>query len=353
MSEEVDAAVRGPDAYALARRAMDDMERRQIWPTALNYELWLHYVAHPEGPLAQELERILSQGSAITEEIGEELAAAYLPKAKLNEQIRDAGVQLNRELASVALAIKQAQTSSEQYGETLAIAGRDLDADVAPLTLKELVQNLSAATKQVRRETQSLEKRLDSSAAEVSRLREHLEQVRRDATTDALTKLANRKAFDDELARCCTEVSETGQPLSLAFIDIDLFKTFNDSWGHQTGDQVLRYVAGVIGRLAPAPRFAARFGGEEFAMIFPREQAKDVFETLEEIRIEVSSRTLKRRSTNDDLGAITVSAGLADYCLGDDVHALVERADEALYASKHAGRNRTTINIKAVAAAAA
>ena len=92
------------------------MERRQIWPTPLNYELWLHFVAHTTGPLAMEIERILSQGSTITEDVGEDLAATYLPKAKLNEQIRDAGVQLNRELASVALAIKQAKASNDNYG---------------------------------------------------------------------------------------------------------------------------------------------------------------------------------------------------------------------------------------------
>jgi len=351
MSEDIDAAVRSPEAYDLARTALEDMERRGIWPTPLNYELWLHFVAHPSSLLAQEIERILSQGSTITDDVGEELAAAFLPKAKLNEQIRDAGVQLNRELASVALAIKQAQASNEQYGETLATVGRDLESDVAPLTLKELVATLSAATRQVQQETRSLEIRLDESASEVTRLREHLEQVRRDATTDALTKLANRKAFDDELVRTCTEASESGEPLALAFIDIDHFKRFNDNWGHQTGDQVLRYVASVIARMTPAPRFAARFGGEEFAMLFPCERAADVISTLEEIRIEVSSRTLKRRSTNEDLGAITVSAGVAEYVPGEDMHALVERADEALYASKHAGRNRTT-NAREIASAA-
>lgn len=342
MSGDIDTAVRGPEAYALARNALEDMERRQIWPTPLNYELWLHFVAHPAGALAQEIERILSEGTTITEEVSEALAANFLPKAKLNDQIRDAGQKLNRELASVAMAIKQAQSTNEQYGETLAIASRDLEADVAPVTLKELVENLSSATRKVQLETKSLEERLSSSSDEVARLREHLEQVRRDATTDALTKLANRKAFDDEILRACAEASEDGKPLALAFIDIDHFKNFNDTWGHQTGDQVLRYVASVIGRLAPAPRFAARFGGEEFAMIFPGECAAQVIGTLEEIRNEVSSRTLKRRSTNDDLGAINVSAGLADYRRGEDMHTLVERADQALYASKHAGRNRTT-----------
>ena len=351
MSQDIDAAVRGPEAYDLARSALEDMQRRQISPTPLNYELWLHFVAHPNGALAQEIERILSGSTTITEEVSEELAATYLPKAKLNEQIRDAGVQLNRELATVAQAIKQAQASNEQYGETLATVGRDLDSDVAPLTLKELVQNLTAATKQVQGETKSLELRLDSSAAEVARLREHLEQVSRDATTDALTKLNNRKAFDDEMARACAEATELELPLALAFIDIDHFKGFNDNWGHQTGDQVLRYVASVIGKLAPYPRFAARVGGEEVAMILPQEHAQDVLETREDIRIEVSSRTLKRRSTNEDLGAITVSAGIADYIHGEEMHALVERADEALYASKHAGRNRTTCSFDMASAA--
>jgi diguanylate cyclase len=342
MLDDIEAMVRGPAAYTLARNALEDMERRRIWPTPLNYELWLHLVAHPAGLLALEIDRILSQGSAITETIGEALAAAYLPKGKLNEHIRHAGVQLSHELVSVAQAIKLAQTTNEQYGETLDAVGRDLDEDVASATFKQVVQTLSAATRQVQQETLSLEKRLDASAAEVVRLREHLEQVSREATTDGLTKLANRKAFDDEMTRACAEATEIGLPLSLGIIDIDHFKRFNDTWGHQTGDQVLRYVASVIGKLAPYPRIAARFGGEEFAMIFPQEYAKDALGTLEEIRNEVSSRTLKRRSTNEDLGAITVSAGIADYIHGEDMSALIERADEALYASKHAGRNRTT-----------
>ncbi len=203
----------------------------------------------------------------------------------------------------------------------------------------------------MQRENKSLAKRLDESTAEVGRLREHLEQVRRDATTDALTNLANRKAFDDELARACAEATEKSEPLALAVIDIDHFKRFNDTWGHQTGDQVLRYVSSVIGRMAPPPRFAARYGGEEFAMIFPSERAKDVLQTLEEIREEVSSRALKRRSTNEDLGAITVSAGVAEFKHGEKADSLVDRADQALYASKRGGRNRVTTDGDVAAAA--
>jgi diguanylate cyclase len=335
----------------LSRKAIEDMERCKIWPTPLNYELWLHYVGAPEGALAKEIGRLLALGEPITEDVSEELAAAYLPKARLNEQIRDAGDKLNKELASVALAIKQAQKSSEQYGVSLAGAGRDLELQTEPAVIKTLVETLSNATKRVQKENQSLEKRLAESTAEVGRLRDHLEQVRRDATTDALTNLANRKAFDDELDRACQEAHEKGEPLSLAVLDIDHFKQFNDNWGHQTGDQVIRYVSSVIGRMAPPPRFAARYGGEEFAMIFPHERASEVLRTLEDIREEISSRPLKRRSTNDDLGAVTISTGLAELGPGESIESLIGRADDALYASKRAGRNRVTMAQVSAAAA--
>ena len=352
MTGDVETALRAPQAYDLARKALAGMEQHRVWPTPLNYELWLHYVGHPGGALAQEIERLLSNGEAITEEVSEGLAATYLPKARLNEHIRDAGDLLNRELASIAEAIQKAKRSNEHYGQTLAGAGKSLDDDLDASALKVTIESLSTATRRVQRENATLEKKLADSAAEVTRLKEHLEQVRRDATTDALTNLANRKAFDEELGRACAEAAEKGEPLSLAVIDIDHFKNFNDTWGHQTGDQVIRYVSSVIGRMAPPPRFAARYGGEEFAMIFPRERGAEVIETLEEIRVEVSSRILKRRSTNEDLGAVTVSAGFAELLTGESVEALLERADAALYASKRTGRNKVS-SAPAVAAAAA
>ena len=342
MAGDVETLLRGPSAFTVARQAMDEMEKHRVWPTALNFELWTYFVAAPDSALAREIARIISAGEPFTDNVSDELAAAYLPKIRLNDQIRDAGDALSKELASVSQAIRSAQKSSAAYGETLASASEQLSEDQDPSTLRATVETLSAATRRVTRENQVLERRLAESTDEVTRLREHLEQVRRDATTDGLTNLANRKAFDEELDRACSEAEQNGETLTLAVIDIDHFKNFNDTWGHQTGDQVLRFVASVIGRMGAPPRFTARYGGEEFALIFPGESAGAAFTVLEEIRYEVSSRMLKRRSTNDDLGSITVSSGLAERRAGEHAHALLERADEALYASKRSGRNRTT-----------
>ena len=342
MSGEVETTLRGPEAYKVARAALILMEEHKVWPTALNFELWTHLIINPKGALAQEMERLIKSGETITDSVAEDLAATYLPKQRLGDQIRDAGDQLTKQLASVSQAIQTAQRSNAAYGQTLRGASQELSDATDPVKLKSMVDNLTTATTKVQTENESLEKRLAESTSEVRRLKEHLEQVRRDATTDGLTNLSNRKAFDEELERACHEADGNGSSLMLAVLDIDHFKSFNDTWGHQTGDQVIRFVASVIGRVGAPPRFSARYGGEEFAMIFPRESARQVERTLEEIREEVSSRMLKRRSTNEDLGCITISAGFAERRPGEAAHVALERADSALYASKRNGRNKVT-----------
>jgi diguanylate cyclase len=342
MAADVDVTLRSPKAYEVAREAIERMELAHVWPTALNIELWLHLVADPDGPLALEIQRLLSAGEQITDFISEDLAQTFLPKAKLHDQIRDAGDLLSQELANVAQAVRTAQKSQAAYGEHLAGASQDLSEELDPIGLRGLIRGLTSATNRVQTENKELEQKLAESTAEVGRLRDHLVQVRRDATTDGLTNLANRKSFDEELERACAEADASGATLQLAVLDIDHFKTFNDTWGHQTGDQVIRYVASVIGRLGAPPRFAARYGGEEFAMIFAGESAGQVERVLQQIRAEVASRRLKRRSTNEDLGAVTLSAGFAERRQGEAPMVLMDRADAALYESKRTGRNRVT-----------
>ena len=342
MPDTMEAQVRTPDAYGLARRALESLEAHRVWPTPLNYELWLHMLAEPDGPLAQEIRRALQAGEGLSDHLSEELASQFLPRLRLNDEIRDAGDQLQRQLDSIARAIETAQVSNESFGRTLAGAQRELDSPPDPSTLKRLVDHLSFSTTRVHRENDVLERRLADSTQEVRQLREHLEQVRRDAMTDALTMLANRKAFDEALARACGEADESGAPVTLAMLDIDHFKVFNDTWGHQTGDQVIRYVGAVIGKVGALPRVSARHGGEEFAVLFPSEGIARAMQAIETIRKEISSRNLKRRSTNDDLGAVTVSSGVAQRRPAESAVELMERADAALYISKRAGRNRTT-----------
>jgi diguanylate cyclase len=341
MAADIQTLLRSPKAYELTRQAIEAMEANNVWPTVRNFDLWVNYSADRTSTLAAEIDRLIASGEPITESVGEALAARFLPEARLNGDILEAGDALNKELLSVTKAIETAQRSSEDYGAQLASATLTLE-NQGENQVRAVVQTLTAATRKVQDENRVLEEKLADTTSELTRLREHLDQVRRDAMTDGLTNLTNRKAFDESLECIAAKADASGEGMTLAIIDIDHFKGFNDAWGHQIGDQVLRYVASVIGRLGAAPRMAARYGGEEFAIIFPTESGRTAMAVLEEIREEVSSRVLKRRSTNEDLGAITVSAGYAERLAGESISSLVDRADAALYASKHAGRNRTT-----------
>ena len=342
MATNIDTLLRSPKAYEWARKAIEAMETHRVWPTAVNFELWLHYVAAKDGPVAARIDQVIQSGEPFTDLVGEDIAAKLLPQVKLNGEILDAGKSLSAELDTVSRAIESARETSEAYGAQLATASESLE-EQDPEVVRSMVENLSVATRKVREENQALESQLADTTDELGRLREHLEQVRREAMTDALTMLANRKAFDETLAAACAHAGASDEPVTLAVVDIDHFKMFNDTWGHQTGDQVIRYVASVIGRVADGARFAARYGGEEYAVIFPGERRDVALSALEAAREEISSRILKRRSTNEDLGAITISTGIAESRPGDTPATLIERADGALYASKRAGRNRTSL----------
>ena len=339
---DIELALRGPASYALAGAALAAMQAAGVWPTPLNFELWLHVAADAECPLSREILSLTRAGVPITEARSEELASRFLPRGRLDEEVRDLGEHLNSQLEQVALAITSAQKTNADYGRTLAGASRELTPEAPANDVKRMIQTLATATRRVQRDNDTLEKRLSTSTDEVKRLREHLETARRDAMTDALSNLPNRKAFDQGLARACAEADATGAPLTLAVLDIDHFKRFNDTWGHQTGDQVIRFVASIIRKSGDRPRLPARYGGEEFALVLPGEGADTAMQVLDSIRMEISSRALKRRSTDEDLGAVTVSAGVAERRRGESLTALMERADAALYESKRTGRDRVT-----------
>src|SRR5471030_2333801 len=145
MTVDVQIALRSPKSYDLARTALEVMEANHVWPTVRNFDLWVHYVSEKESPLAQEIDRLLAAGEPITETLGEALAAQFLPEARLNGDILDAGDVLSKELQTVTAALESAQRSSEEYGQELASASERLGSDHAG-PVKALVDGLTAAT---------------------------------------------------------------------------------------------------------------------------------------------------------------------------------------------------------------
>ena len=162
-----------------------------------------------------------------------------------------------------------------------------------------------------------------------------LEQVRAMAATDGLTGIANRATFNTTLERELSRAARAQEDASLVLMDIDHFKKLNDTYGHQTGDDVLKRVAATLKEAARLYDTPARYGGEEFGVILPRTSPADALMVADRLREAIAA-------SGDDPG-VTISAGVASFPLdATDPDSLVGAADGALYASKHAGRNRVT-----------
>jgi diguanylate cyclase len=185
-----------------------------------------------------------------------------------------------------------------------------------------------------------LEERLNASKQEIQELQVNLEAVRTESLTDPLTQLANRKFFDSTLEEAIADARTNNEPLSLMMTDIDHFKNFNDSFGHLTGDQVLRLVAMAVKQNVKGQDTAARYGGEEFAIVLPNTVMRSAITVADHIRRAVMTKELMKRSTGEHLGRLTVSIGVATLQKGDTAQMLIGRADTCLYAAKRHGRNR-------------
>ena len=171
--------------------------------------------------------------------------------------------------------------------------------------------------------------------------RQKLHEMRRVAFSDALTGIGNRKHLEGRLSATLAEFQENSTNAGLLFIDVDNFKGFNDTHGHEVGDKVLQMVASTLQHALRSTDTTGRWGGEEFvAIVYGVPDGQTLFKVAEKLRllVEHSSLSLGERSL-----AVTVSIGGTIVVPGDTAETLVRRADELMYQSKRAGRNKTTI----------
>lgn len=181
-----------------------------------------------------------------------------------------------------------------------------------------------------------MQQQLDSAESKLESQARLIEAHVNEARTDALTGINNRRAFDEEMQSCLTSLRLEQRPACVMMIDVDFFKKFNDTHGHKAGDEVLRHVASSLKQAAGEQGIVCRYGGEEFAVIFPNLQPPAAVPLAERCRTAIGAQTIPYDGQTLN---VTASAGLAEFGARDTLESVLERADEALYASKRGGRN--------------
>ena len=323
----------------LAEIALGQMKELGVAANPRNFEIWYTYAGGSNAALNVEINATLSRAGSISPAELEELYLKHFSAARIGEKLDKVGEQMAGEIEQVMSMINAAIGSANSYSASLAGASETIGGEPDREQIRVIVETLVHATREVENANHNLQQRLTDSRQEIRELQENLEVVRTESLTDPLTTLANRKYFDESASRLLKEAEAKDQPLSVILTDIDHFKKFNDTYGHLTGDQVLRLVAVALKHNVKGQDVAARYGGEEFAVILPKTTLDSALTAAEHIRKAVQAKELVRRSTGETLGRVTISLGVALWRKGDTLASLIERADTCLYAAKAAGRN--------------
>jgi diguanylate cyclase len=305
-----------------------------------NFEIWYHYATGYNPRLNQSINETLAKNGTLSEADIENIYTTYIAPDRVSERIDSVGARVLDEIKQVLDMIDVAAGSATSYSESLTDASNRLERAKDGEGLRGVVEALVQSAKQMELNNKKLETRLSASRQEIEQLQQNLEVVRSESLTDPLTTLSNRKFFDQELDKAVAAARGKNEPLALLMSDIDHFKSFNDKYGHLTGDQVLRLVAISMKQNVKGQDIAARYGGEEFAVALPNTSLEAAATVAEHIRSAVMTKELMKRSSGERLGRITISIGVALLRPDDTAQSLIERADACLYGAKRNGRNR-------------
>lgn len=323
------------------RLALPLMARQAAGFNPCSYALWYEHCAGVNPALSRTLEARLAASSPLSDEDVERLYTEHIVARDIQhyEGWRD---ELHRILKDTAANTEVAGEKASAFDKALAGHAAQLAGAQASQTVRRTVTDLRSDTGKMRAMTVELAVRLQASTQEVNVLTEDLQRARSEALLDALTGLKNRRGFKraaDELQLQRGDLAGT----ALMMVDMDHFKLINDVHGHVLGDKVLRVVADVLKSNVKGRDVAARFGGEEFAVLLPETSLSGAVALGRQICSLVAHGHIKR-SDGEIVGEVTVSIGVAVAGEGELLDKLLERADAALYTAKRMGRNRVATN---------
>jgi len=244
--------------------------------------------------------------------------------------------ELLRRLGEIAAS---SGAGTAEYARTLAQCQQDLASISDPAGVQRIIGSLVTSTNAVRESTQTLQKEVAATRDEMQQLRGQMGALQNLAQTDPLTRLRNRRGFEQAVAEYALARDADLGGCSVLIADIDHFKRVNDSYGHLVGDQVIRALAQVLQNCVKGRDIAARWGGEEFIVLLPETPGEGAVMLAEQLRTAFGKTRIKRGGKQELNDTVTISIGVAQIDSGEPLEQAIGRADSAMYQAKHGGRN--------------
>jgi diguanylate cyclase len=328
------------ESVAILKQVLPLMSQQRVPTIPQNYAVWYDYVSNRNDALRQEIQEHMQRGNSFSPDICRTIYEKYYLD-EIRTEVDGIQGAVREAVESVISELSSLDDDISHYSDVLDSCGKLLEGQPTEDDLKRLVVELARETKLTKEKAGEVESSLQIMAGDLADLRAQVNALSRDSRTDALTGIANRRAFDKGLQRMLEEANDDGQGLCLIFVDIDHFKRFNDTHGHLVGDLVLRFVAQEMQQCVKGRDLLARYGGEEFALLLPATPLGGAVMLAESIRAIIEAQIV-RSHAGDELDQVTISLGVAQYITGEDAATFIGRADSCLYKSKEDGRNRVT-----------
>lgn len=321
------------------RLALPLMKKHGVPMTPDNYAVWYEHVSGANADLSEKLQAMLTDNPVLTEEQCKALHKQFFNIEKERTEVVEMRQELARLLKEVISFVYSSVANTDKTNSHLSNLLISINHDMSPQEVHAVVEQILDETRQAVNSGELLSERLNTAVAEVQALKKELDETKREAKTDTLTGLANRKAFDELVTKVTNDADNSGLDVCLLFCDLDIFKEVNDKHGHLVGDQVLKVVSNALKDSVKGRDLVARYGGEEFSIILLNTSLQNATVLAENIRKEIAGKHIQRKDTRESLGQITMSFGVARYVPTEGVESFMQRADRALYMSKRKGRN--------------
>jgi len=303
------------------------------------YELWYSYVAGRNPEMNHRINRALEENGSLSLFDLDGIYDEFLPSSRTRAELAQAGTDVSREIDNIVGMLGEFILSTSQDRNDCADASTRLAQSADQDSMRAVADAIINSLRAVEVRHVAMEQRLSAAKEEMESLQQALATTTIEASRDTVTGLANRQGFNRAIEQACEHANNGSPPFCLLMLDIDHFKNFNDSFGHLMGDSVLGLVGVTLKQSVKGRDFAARYGGEEFAVILGDTTLRNAMVVAEQIREKIMGRELKKRSSGERLGGITVSIGVASHQSGERSRPIIERADACLYEAKRAGRN--------------
>lgn len=318
------------------REALETAIQLDLAPSPQVFEVLQAYFMGTNQVLAAEVGRILAlPGNQIERQLlllhTEHFGHQALEKAL--ERVRSG---LETEIASVSEKLNGGIKGNLSLAGELRKAIRDIAGTITREELQTVCKHVVLQSRAHLNDTQSVALKLERTQFQLEEMQRELAALRDAASKDHLTGLPNRRYLDEKL----DQILSSGETFCFAILDIDHFKSVNDTWGHSAGDNILRGIGQLLHHNTKGKDFAARIGGEEFALLLPSTPIAGAFILCETIRSRCAEVTWISQQTEREIGNLSLSIGLTERLPGDTAASIYERADTLLYRAKADGRNR-------------